>query len=142
MPRTPSDNRSGHLNRTPINGLRNKLVLKGIPDHLHPCWVNDSDEGENIQMYLDAGYSFWTTKGVTTADRHVNNDSSIGSVISRKVGNGITAFAIVCPMEIYLDECKRLDDETTAKTETMFRGLKEKEGRYGNIKQKDDFQKS
>ena len=53
-----SDNRSGHPNRTPINGSRNKLVLRGVPDHLHPCWVNDTDEGQNVQAYLDAGYSF------------------------------------------------------------------------------------
>lgn len=141
MPRTPSDNRSGQLNRTPINGTRNKLVLRGIPPHLHACWVNDSDEGDNIQTYLDAGYSFWTNKGVTTADRHVNNDTQIGAVISRKVGNGVTAFAMVCPMEIYLDECRRIDEDTDARTESMFRNQKEKDGRYGNIKVKDDLSK-
>lgn len=142
MPRTPSDNRSGHLNRTPIHGARNKLVLKGIPPHLHACWVNDSDEGDNIQAYLDAGYTFWTSTGVTTADRHVNNDSQIGAVISRKVGNGLTAFAMVCPIEIYQDECRRIDEDTDAKTETMFRHQKEKDGRYGNIKVKDDLTKA
>ena len=137
-----SDNRSGHLNRTPINGQRNKLVLKGVPPHLHACWVNDSDEGQNVQAYLDAGYSFWTSKGVTTQDRHVNTDSQVGAVISRNVGNGMTAFAMVCPTEIYLDECRRIDEDTDAKTETMFRNQESKAGRYGKIKVSSDITKT
>lgn len=137
-----SDNRSGRPTRTPINGARNKLVLKGVPSHLHACWINDSDEGQNVQAYLDAGYSFWTSKGVTTQDRHVNTDSQVGAVISRNVGNGTVAYAMVCPMEIYLDECRRLEEETDAKTETMFRRQEDKAGSYGKIKISTDLTKS
>jgi hypothetical protein len=133
MPRiNPSDNRSGHTERTPINGSRNLLTVKGIPSNLHPVWVNDVEDGQRIQQYLDAGYDFWMGD-TKVGDNRVDGNSQIGKKVSRGVGNGVTAYLLVCPMEIYLDECRRIDEETDGRTEGMFRGMKEDSSRYGKV---------
>lgn len=142
MPRlNPSDNRSGHVERTPINGSRNLLTVKGIPSNLHPVWVNDVDDGQRIQQYLDAGYDFWMGD-TKVGDNRVDGNSQIGKKLSRGVGNGVSAFLMVCPMEIYLDECRRIDTETEGKTESMFRGMKEDSSRYGKVTMEQKLQKS
>lgn len=142
MPRlNPSDSPSGRTERTPINGSRNLLTVKGIPAHLHPVWVNDVDEGQRIQQYLDAGYDFWMGDP-KVGDNRVDGNSQIGKKLSRGVGNGVVAFLMVCPLEIYKDECRRIDEETDAKTSGMFRGMKEDSSRYGKVTVESKLQKT
>jgi len=115
--------------RVPINGLRDKLVVKGIPEHLHACWVNDY----NLERYKEAGYGFWTGSAVV-GDNHVDSNSGMSSgVISRNVGNGVTAFVMVIPKDLYESDQKALDDEIASKESILFRSQKQAEGRYGNI---------
>lgn len=142
MPRPiPSDSPSGRTERTPINGNRNLLTVRGIPAHLHPCWVNDVEDGQRIQQYLDAGYDFWMGDN-KVGDNRVDGNSQIGKKVSRGVGNGVIAYLMVCPMEIYLDECRRINEETDGKTESMFRGMKEDSSRYGKVTVEHKLQKS
>lgn len=115
--------------RVPINGQRDKLVVKGIPEHLHACWVNDY----NVEIYKDAGYGFWNGSAVV-GDNHVDSNSGLTSgVISKNVGNGVTAYVMVLPKEFYDQDQKELSEEIAAKEAVLFRSQKQAEGRYGNL---------
>lgn len=116
--------------RVPINGGRDILTVKGIPDDLHPCWVNDY----NVERYLEAGYSFWNGKAIV-GDNKVDNASSLtDSVISKAVGNGVTAFVMVIPKELYDEDQKVMAQEIKEQEAILFRQQKQGEGRYGDIK--------
>lgn len=116
--------------RVPINGGRDILTVKGIPEDLHPCWVNDY----NVERYLEAGYSFWNGKAIV-GDNKVDNASSLtDSVISKAVGNNVTAFVMVIPKELYDEDQKAMAQEIKEKEAILFRQQKQGEGRYGDIK--------
>lgn len=121
---------SAHPVRVPINGARNILHVRGIPEDLHSCWVNDTDD--NLQRYLEAGYTFWTG-GDEIGDKKVDRDSRIDAKYAKKVGNGLTAYLMVCPQEVYLDECRRIAEDTDAREQTIFRQTDGKAGRYGKV---------
>lgn len=116
--------------RVPINGSRDVLTVKGIPEDLHSCWVNDY----NVQRYLDAGYSYWTgTEPI--GDRKVDKDSSMASsVMAKNVGNDVTAYLMVIPKELYDEDMKRFHADIDAQESILFRSQKQAEGRYGDIK--------
>lgn len=115
--------------RVPINGARDKLTVKGIPEEYHACWVNDY----NVERYKDAGYGFWTGSAVV-GDNHVDSNSGMTtSTMSKQVGNGVTAFLMVLPKELYEQDQKDLADEIAAKEAALFRSQKNAEGRYGTI---------
>lgn len=116
--------------RVPINGGRDILTVKGIPENLHACWVNDY----NVERYKDAGYSFWTGN-VTVGDTKVDNASSLtDSVVSKAVGNNVTAYVMVIPKELYDEDQKAMAQEVKEKEAILFRQQKQGEGRYGDIK--------
>jgi hypothetical protein len=116
--------------RVPINGGRDILTVKGIPEDLHACWVNDY----NVERYQAAGYSFWTGSAVV-GDNKVDNASSLtDSVVSKAVGNGVTAFVMVIPKDLYDEDQKAMAQEVKEKEAILFRQQKQGEGRYGDIK--------
>ena len=121
--------------RIPINGTRDILAVKGIPEEFHPCWVNDTDN--NIQKYLDAGYSFWTGNAVV-GDRKVDSDSPMASgVIQKNVGNGLTAYLMVIPKDIWESDMAEYHKTIGEKESIMLRNEKQGNGRYGSIKIED-----
>lgn len=124
--------RSERPSRVPINGERDILGVTGIPPEYHPCWVNDVSN--NIQKYLDAGYLFWTG-AVAVGDKKVDSDSPMSSgVISKNVGNDLTAYLMVVPMEYYLEDQAKIQVQVSEMESTMLRNTKQGEGRYGKVK--------
>lgn len=118
--------------RVPINGARDILTVKGIPEGLHPCWVNE----DNVQRFIDAGYGFWNGKAIV-GDNKVDSNSGISSgVMTKNVGNNITAYLMVIPQELYDEDQKSLQQDVAAKEAILFRSQKNAEGRYGDIEVK------
>jgi len=120
-------NRSERPQRVPINGLRDKLSLKGCEPGFHYCIVNDY----NVDVYVDAGYEF-VTHDLRIGDRHIDSSKAEGRKVSLPVGNGVTGFVMRIPQEWYdedrLEEQKELD-----KTEDTLRQDRS-DGRYGELK--------
>lgn len=116
--------------RVPINGGRDILTVKGIPEDLHACWVNDY----NVERYKAAGYEFWRGDA-HVGDNKVDNATSLtDSVVSKAVGNGVTAFVMVIPKDLYDEDQKSMAQEIKEKESILFRQQKQDEGRYGDIK--------
>lgn len=128
-PERPSiTNRSARPKRVPIHGYKSKLDVKGLKPGMHGCWVNEP----NVERYLAAGYDF-VNYDVVVGDRQVNAASQVGSRVSMAAGNGLTAYLMECPEEIYneeMDEIARLADEK----EQMMRQDSLGDGSYGEVK--------
>jgi len=118
--------------RVPINGSRDVLTVKGIPENLHPCWVNEG----NVQRFLDAGYGFWNGKAIVGDNKVDSNSGLTTGVVSKHVGNDVTAYLMVIPVELYNEDQKQLQQEISAKEAILFRSQKQADGRYGNIEVK------
>lgn len=118
--------------RTPINGARDILKVEGIPEDLHPCWVNDY----NVERFLDAGYSFWDINAkAIVGDESVNSASGLTDRRFQKpVGNGVTAYLMVIPVEFYKEDMDSIHREIDEKEAIMFRSMKQGDGRYGDVK--------
>lgn len=124
-------NRSGRPQRVPLQA-RNILTVKGVPEDLHACWVNDTEN--NVERYLDAGYSFWEGT-VSVGEKKVDSNSQIGKRVSKNVGNGVTAFLMVIPKDLWEEDFKAEQRKVTENEAALFRSIEKGEGRYGSIRQ-------
>jgi hypothetical protein len=113
--------------RTPINGIRDILNVKGKEDGWHYCWVNE----DNVDRYIEGGY-FWVDHDVIVGDKRLSA-ASMGSKISKPVGNGVTAFLLRCPDEIYDDEIARIEEATAATEDSLKQSTNKSDGQYGNV---------
>lgn len=117
-------NRSERPTRTPINGSRDVLNVRGQEEGFHYCWVNE----DNVDRYLDGDYEF-VTHEVIVGDKKLQA-AAIGAKHSKAVGNGVTAYLMRCPDEIYQDELKSIATKTNEVEATLH---DKAEGQYGNV---------
>lgn len=118
-------NRSDRPTRTPINGARDILNVRGKEAGFHYCWVNE----DNVDRYVEGGYDF-VTHEVIVGDKRLEATAQ-GSKHTKAVGNSVTGYLMRCPEEVYEDELARIA-EATDDTEASLVENKS-DGQYGNI---------
>lgn len=122
-------NRSERPQRVPINGLRDKLSIKGQEEGFHYVIVNDY----NVDTYVLAGYDF-VTHDVTIGDRHIDAAQSTGGKVNIPVGNGVTGFVMRIPNEFYEEDRAEEQADLDDKEKAMRVQLNSKDdGRYGKF---------
>lgn len=88
---------------------------------------------ENVDQYRLGGYEF-VEHEVTIGHRKIDQASRIGGRIAIAAGNGVTAFAMRCPQEVYEEEIKLVDERTDATEQSMRRNHQGvQDGQYGKI---------
>jgi len=122
---------SAQRKRTPL-GARNLLTATNIPEGWEGRWINDVND--RIVQARSAGYEFVTNSGVVVGDKSVDSTEDSGDVISRPVGNGVTAYLMAVPVE-YAEETRRMKDAKVKETERGIKAETEKPGHYGEFKQ-------
>lgn len=134
-PSTALGERSDNPKRVPIQGRRDVLSVRGQEPGWHYCWVNDrigGDEG-NIDRYLEGGYEF-VEHAVIIGDRKIDSASRMGNKISKAVGNGVTAYLMRCPEEVYQEELALMNEDAWRQTTAIEASLNAKEeGKYGKV---------
>lgn len=122
-------NRSERPKRVPINGLRDKMSVRGQEPGWHYCWVNEG----NVDQYVLGGYEF-VSHEVQVGERRIDQASMIGGKVAMAAGNGMTAYLMRCPQEIFEEELKltqeRTDDTERSLRENLNSGT---DGRYGGV---------
>lgn len=122
-------NRSERPTRVPINGLRDKMSVRGQQPGWHYCWVNE----DKVDRYISGGYEF-VTHEVQVGDRKIDNASMIGGKVAMAVGNGITAYLLRCPEDIFKEEMSLVDERTDQTEQSLREGLNSgADGRYGKV---------
>ena len=78
--------------RTSIDGIRQKLNVRGKDPDFHYRVVNDVDS--NVQDYIDRGYEIVTDNSVQVGDKRVANPSQEGTTAKISVGQGVKAYVM------------------------------------------------
>lgn len=121
--------------RIPVGANRDVLTVEGIPDGKVARWVNDS-EGR-IQKFLEGGYEFVTEDGITVGTRTIDNNElrkKGGSVKSKPMGQGITAYLMAIDKDFYTEDQGVKASEIAENESDMFRKLNSgSDGTYGEV---------
>jgi len=90
--------------RTPLEAAeRNRLVVNGLDEENYTYrWVNDT--GERILQLKDRGYEFVNSKGKVVGDMTIDSAKLDSSIVSQRMGGGITAYLMAIPKEYYEED--------------------------------------
>lgn len=122
-------NRSERPQRVPINGLRDKLSVRGQEPGWHYCWVNE----DKVDRYLGGHYEF-VTHEVQVGDRKIDQASMIGGKVSLPVGNGVTAYLMRCDEKVFEEEMALTNERTDQTEQSLRENLNNgADGKYGKV---------
>lgn len=117
--------------RTPINGTRNRLNVRGQePGYVYRI-VNDIDD--RISTFQEMGYEIVTDKTVSVGDKRIANPTQEGSPVTVSVGQGITGYLMRQKKEWY-DEDQAAKQKQVDDLEKSMKREKDDEGFYGKLK--------
>lgn len=119
---------SGRVKRTPVTG-RNVLTVGGKDPEFHYRIVND--DGDRVQMFIDAGYEIVEAENVQVGDKRVGTTSSEGTKAQVSVGGGQKAYVMRIRKEWFdEDQAAKQQKVTELESSTKQKAL---DGTYGNI---------
>lgn len=118
--------------RTPLEAAeRNRLVVNGLDEENYTYrWVNDT--GERILQLKDRGYEFVNSRGKIVGDMTIDSAKLDSSIVSQRMGGGITAYLMAIPKEYYEEDQAYKRKRLKETEEALFSTDKEK-GNYGKI---------
>ena len=119
------------VRRTPINGTRNRLSVRGKePGYVYRI-VNDIDD--RIQTMKEIGYEIVTTQGITVGDNRIANPTQEGSPVQISVGQGIKAYVMRQKQE-WFDEDQKTKQSKIDELEGSIKKDAESSGLQGKVK--------
>lgn len=111
--------------RVPMDQPVDVLVLPNIDGYV-ARWFND--EGDRVVRALRAGYSF-INEDFAVGGPLVSSGSKSDSCLTKDVGSGITAYAMMIPAEFYAEDQRAKAKKNEAINAANYR-QKDKEGFY------------
>jgi len=117
--------------RTPINGTRNKLNVRGQePGYVYRI-VNDIED--RVQSLQEMGYEIVTDSKVTVGDKRIANPTQEGSPVKVSVGQGVQAYVMRQKQE-WFDEDQKAKNARTDELEAQMKRDAKEAGFYGKLK--------
>lgn len=118
--------------RTPLEAQsRDRLTVRGLDEENYVYrWVNDT--ADRILKLQDRGYDFVNSKGKVVGDMTIDSAKLDSSIVSQRMGGGITAYLMAIPKEFYEEDQAYKRKQLKEAEEAMFSTDKEK-GTYGKI---------
>ena len=117
--------------RTPINGTRNRLNVRGQEEGYVYRIVNDIDD--RVQTLQEMGYEIVTDKNVTVGDKRIANPTQEGSPVKVSVGQGVQAYVMRQKKEFFDEDQLAKNARNDELEATMKREAKDA-GFYGKLK--------
>lgn len=118
------------VRRTPINGTRNRLTVRGQePGYVYRV-VNDVDD--RIQTFQEMGYEIVTDGNITVGDKRITNPAQEGSPVKVSVGQGVQAYVMRQKKEWY-DEDQSSKQKSVDELEKTMHKEASGEGFYGKL---------
>jgi hypothetical protein len=117
--------------RTPINGTRNILTIRGQEPGYRYRIVND--DGDRIPMLQEQGYELVQDASITVGDRRIANPTKEGSPVQVSVGGGQKGFVMRIKDEWYQEDQKAKQKSVDDLDESMKADAK-KVADYGSLK--------
>ena len=128
MANVKADNRT---RRTPINGIRNKLSVRGKEPGFEYRIVNDIDD--RIEMMKERGYEIVTDAGVSVGDKRIANPTQEGSPVKVSVGQGVQAY-VMRQREDWHKEDQEIKRQQADELEVQMKREAKDAGFYGKLK--------
>lgn len=119
--------------RTPINGTRSRLGVKGKEPGFQYRIVNDTPG--RIDTFIEAGYEIVTDSSVSVGDKRIANPTQEGSPVKVHVGGGSNAYLMRIKEDWYKEDAQVKQDHIDDIEQSMKRRAKENDF-YGDIKLK------
>lgn len=118
--------------RVPVSSNRAPLAVKGF-DHekFQGRWVNDVDD--RIATFLEGGYEFVTKDGGTVAEPTIDATTKLDSRVKKPVGNGVVAYLMRIPKELWLQDQAAKEAELKALDRAMGRPNATNAADYGKV---------
>jgi hypothetical protein len=126
------NNRHERIRRTPI-GTRNKLTVQGLKDTESFVYRWAVDRPGRIDELYEKGYDIVDKEGKTVGDGSFEAASSVGSAMTKGVGNGETAYLMKIPRDIWNEQRRVRVDIPTDETEESIKADAKVQGRYGQV---------
>lgn len=117
--------------RTPINGIRNKLSVRGKEPGFEYRIVNDIDD--RIEMMKERGYEIVTDAGVSVGDKRIANPTQEGSPVKVSVGQGVQAY-VMRQREDWHKEDQEIKRQQADELEVQMKREAKDAGFYGKLK--------
>jgi hypothetical protein len=117
--------------RTPINGTRNRLNVRGQEEGYVYRIVNDIDD--RVQTLQEMGYEIVTDKNITVGDKRIANPTQEGSPVKVSVGQGIQGYVMRQKKEFFDEDQLSKNARNDELEATMKREAKDA-GFYGKLK--------
>lgn len=119
------------VRRTPINGTRNVLTVRGKEPGFEYRIVND--EGDRVAQFAEQGYEIVSDSSVQVGDRRIANPTKEGSPVQISVGGGKQAYLMRIKQEFYKED-QQTKQEYVSATEEGIRREASKVSDFGSIK--------
>ena len=107
--------RRNRRTRSPIDGRRNILTVKGLAPGMVGRWVDNTPE--RVDELMERGYEP-VCKSVQVGDISIDSGADIGAVVTKRVGGGKEAILMQIPEEWYkADQAEKqriVDERETA----------------------------
>lgn len=123
--------RSQRPQRTPINGTRSVLKIKGQEEGYHYRVVND--EGDRVSQLEAAGYEIVKDPNVQVGDRRVAKATQEGSPVRVSVGGGIQGYVMRIRKDWY-DEDQAAKLKSVNELEAQMKKDAKAGADYGEVK--------
>ncbi len=120
----------GRVRRTPINGTRSRLNVRGKEPGYQYRIVNDTDD--RIKTFEEMGYEIVTDSSVSVGDKRVAVATREGSPHKISVGQGVQAY-VMRQKQDWFDEDQKKKQVYVDELEQSMKREKEKEGFYGKL---------
>lgn len=117
--------------RIPL-GDKNIMTVRGLNDRDEYVyrWIND--EGDRIVDCYNAGYEFVDKNGLIVGDATVETRASNVGILSKNVGNGVTAYLMKQLREQWVADRKARVDDKTDLSEAGLKQPNKDAGFYGS----------
>jgi hypothetical protein len=135
MAESPVAIKKERVRRTPINGQRSVLGVKGKDPAYEYRIVNDVNE--RIEEFIERGYDVVTDGDVTVGDKRVGKASASGSPVQISVGQGTQAYLMRIKKDWFVEDQKE-KEKHLRKIESDLTAETKKDGNYGSIDLKRD----
>jgi len=121
--------------RVPVGGNRDILTVLNKEKNYTYRWVNDVD-GRITKFKLADYEHVYMNEGVEVgAVGDVKQGTNVGTIVSKSVGQGITAYLMKIKTEFYNeDQAAKQKDKVDRAEEIIYENVDRLSGKYGEIK--------
>jgi hypothetical protein len=125
--------RRNRRTRSPIDGRRNILTVKGLAPGMVGRWVDNTPE--RVEELLDRGYEV-VRENVEVGDMAIESGAKMGSVVTKRTGGGKESILMQIPEEWYNADQKEKQKVVDSREAAMRQGDKA-QNFYGKVEVQD-----